>query len=465
MPLQRLWTSSSKLIDVGLTLDTQAFTEQYFALTTMKQQNLFLFATLLLSISLPVAAADFAVSGFGTVGYARSDQPYKYQRYIDNNGTFDRDSVFGVQVDADIAPQWSATVQAKAAPALKIDGQWETSLSWAFLSWRPSNDLLLRLGKLRLPGFMNSENMDVGVTFDYARLPVELYSAAPTQDFTGASFNKTWGLENGELGLDGLWGQANSSWRRYLRDGIPGKLPAGAIYDQIRVTSRGLTLTYRANENTYRLGINNATAKRTDGQLWTDYPVLVDLGRGISYYNMDPSTGIPARDSIDISLITFGADIDLGNNFRTVGEYIHRRLKGVEGELNSGGGYLSLLKRTENWTPYVSYSWLQSDKKSVDLYRALNGTTVPAWVPGSATINASQRAAADFYNVFDQHSWALGTSYLLSPTSKLKAEWSRTHIGIGSGLIDAPSGSNVSNVSNVSNQNINVFSLSYNFVF
>lgn len=60
---------------------------------------------------------------------------------------------------------------------------------------------------------------------------------------------------------------------------------------------------------------------------------------------------------------------------------------------------------------------------------------------------------------FDQHSWAIGTSYALSPTSKIKAEWMRVRIGEVSSLVDAPPGSNIRN------QNINVFSLSYSMVF
>mgnify|MGYP006378802773 CR=1 FL=1 len=78
---------------------------------------------------------------------------------------------------------------------------------------------------------------------------------------------------------------------------------------------------------------------------------------------------------------------------------------------------------------------------------------------GAVLINASQRSLADHSFAYDQSSWAVGTSYAFSPTSKLKAEYLRTHIGDMSTLVDAPSGSNIRN------QNINVFSLSYNFVF
>ena len=67
--------------------------------------------------------------------------------------------------------------------------------------------------------------------------------------------------------------------------------------------------------------------------------------------------------------------------------------------------------------------------------------------------------AADQVRAQDQHSLAFGVSYQLSPTQKLKAEWMRVRIGRTSSLVDSPSGGDISH------QNLNVFSMSYNFVF
>ena len=84
---------------------------------------------------------------------------------------------------------------------------------------------------------------------------------------------------------------------------------------------------------------------------------------------------------------------------------------------------------------------------------------MPASVPGAVLINASQRAGADGILAYDQSSWAVGTSYSFSATSKLKAEWMRVRIGQTSSLVDAPP------ASNIRNQHINVLSMSYNVVF
>lgn len=370
---------------------------------------------LLLSLSLVLAAAgvraaDVTVSGFGTLGYAISDKPYSYQRYIDEQGTFDRDSRLAVQVDAALSRRWSATAQLKFAPDEDSDSRWAPRLSWGFLSWRPDDDWLLRVGKLRIPMYLGAESMDVGVSFDYARLPIEVYSIAPTLDFTGASVTRSWDVGRGELSVDGYWGKTRSNWRQYARDGVPGYLAAGPVFASIDVVARGLALTYRSDGDQYRIGVHEASSKLADGTNWVDRPVLISPLPGVAYYNLLPGPGMPER-------------------------------------------------RTGTWTPYVYYAWLRSDQDMVDLYHAVNGNRVPAWVPQADLINLSQRATADGLEIHDQQTWAVGSAYALTPSSKLKAEWARTRVGSGSSLVDAPAGSDVRF------QSINVFSLSYSFVF
>jgi hypothetical protein len=89
----------------------------------------------------------------------------------------------------------------------------------------------------------------------------------------------------------------------------------------------------------------------------------------------------------------------------------------------------------------------------------VNSNAVPAFVPGAALINASQRVAADQIRVQDQYSTAIGLSYRIAASQILKAEWMRVRVGKVSSLVDAPSGGDIRN------KNINVFSLSYSFAF
>lgn len=413
------------------------------------------------------SAAEVSYSGYGTVGYAQSDQSYNYQRFINNSGTFARDSVFGAQMDVKFSDQWGATVQAKVAPSLSSDNQWDGSISWAFLSYRPSNDWLFRLGKLRVPLYLNSENMDVGVTYDFTRLPAEVFSIAPTNDFTGVALSKNWSLDTSEISLDGYWGQADTYWRLFMRDDLSamGGASRGAMFVPITVDSKGLVLTAQTEENRFRAGVHSVQATRTDGTPFaTDFPYEnLTAAYGVPAYGYQAQGAtVPTKSSIGNLTYTLGADIALGSGFRMMGEYARRIVTDTKIGPDTTGTYLALLKQVGGWTPYVSYARLLSSSTQRDLYTAVNGHIVTsAYLPTTTTaaLTASQRAAADAIVAYDQHTVALGTSYKISPTQIVKAEWARTHVGAMSSFVDAPAGADTGR------RDINVYSVSYNFVF
>ena len=431
----------------------------------VKKIRLLLLAAGLIPIAQPAVGADISFSGFGTVGYTQSDQSYAYQRFIDNSGSFKRDSVFGVQMDAQITPQISFTVQGKVAPSMNNDSSWDPTVAWAFVSWRPTSDWLLRLGKLKVPSYLNAENMDVGATFDFARLPYEVYSASPTTDFTGASFNKVWNLDDNEITLDGYWGKAKTDWRFYFRDTIPGVQNAGAYYWPVNVDSKGLVLSLRQDENIYRVGMHRAIA--TVDKLFPvtfPYDTATLAPTGIGFYQVS-GPAVPWTRNINLNLYSMAADVGLGNDFRFAGEYVRRAVKDTDLGPDSQSAYISLRKRIDKWTPYIIHSRLRSESKPLDMKKALNNSSVPAAIDGfagpgaAAMINASQRAGADGIIAYDQYSNSLGVSYAMSPTSKIKVDWTSVHIGEASSMVDVPLGTDIRQKA------INVLSLSYSFVY
>ncbi|EGF30696.1 hypothetical protein IMCC9480_1002 [Oxalobacteraceae bacterium IMCC9480] len=411
-------------------------------------------------LALPAAAVDLSYSGFGTFGYSRSDQPYHYQRFVDNDGTFQRDSVLGLQVDARINDQFSATVQGKVAASLKSDSVTDATISWAFLSWRPSNDWLVRAGRLRVPLYLRSESTDVGTTFDFAQLPTEVYSTSPTTDLDGLAVSKTWNSAVGEWTLDGYIGSTRTTYRTYLRDAPAAGLP-GQVFSPVKVSARGLVLTFQNDDNLYRIGAHDGQARSIGQSLPVTFP-YVTIAPGIGYYQVSsqmPGPGLTTVAKAHSPTYTLGADMAVGADFRLIGEYVRRNVLGIRTGTDTQGAYLAVLRPVGAWTPYLSVGRLLSKPDARDFYGKVNANRVPAFIPGAAQINAAQRAGADSLTPFDQTTWAAGTSYRLSPSSKLKAEWARTRVGLASGLIDAPAGSEPGN------QVINVLSLSYSFVF
>ena len=147
-------------------------------------------------------ALDTTWSGFATLGWAKSNSPYTYQRFIDEDGGFKRDTLVAGQLDLRITPQWSATAQVRLAPADNNDDRWRPDSAWAFVAWRPNDDWLLRAGKLRVPLYLYSESLDVGVSHDMAHLPFEMYSIVPNNDFKGVFATRPLNPGEREFSLD-----------------------------------------------------------------------------------------------------------------------------------------------------------------------------------------------------------------------------------------------------------------------
>jgi hypothetical protein len=419
--------------------------------------------------AVPVASAAFesSVSAFGTLGYAVSNRPFGYQRFINDRGTFDRDSVVGVQFDAKLGDQFSVTVQGKAGASTSADTCCTGRISWAFLSWRPSNDWLLRAGKFRVPFYLYSETSDIGTTFDLARLPAEVYSQSPTDDFSGVSASRSWALSsNSDVGLDAYWGSARTNLRTWFREGpeLFGPQTASALYLPITVQVRGVALTVRRQDDLFRLGYTDAIVKSRSPLLFTtSYPFIELPGlQGAGFFvtnNGVFGVDAPMSSKLSVPVLSVGADLQISGGFRLIGEAVHRVVRRSDIGANATGMYAALMRRTGPWMPYLSYASLRSSDGSLARYATLNSNVLPGFVPAAQLINVLQRGGADTISAYDQRSIALGTSFTLSPTSKLKAEIQRVRVGQVSALIDAAPGTDVRNTS------IRVLSLSYSVVF
>lgn len=412
---------------------------------------------LFLALALPLSASavEMTWSGFGTLGYALSDQSYMYQRFINNQGTFKGDSILGAQLDLKLNPKWGATLQAKLAPATDSDSQWVPTLSWAFVSWRPLDDWLVRVGKFRLPLMLNTENADVGATYDLARLPIEVYSIAPTTDVIGVSVSKTWLTTRFDWTLEAYTGKAETHTRYYGREMRDPEPSPGSWFLPFDMKSTGLVLTTKDIDNTFRIGIHQAEASRGDPKIHADVPYRV-IAPGVGIYDLSTSARV---DKLTIPVQTLGASVMLPAGVRVTAEYARIKVESASKGLTRWGAYLALSRRFGEWTPYVYYAKVKSPNATLEQYKAINGNTVPLGFPRASQINATQKVTADVLSPYDQSTIALGSSYRLTANGLIKAEWSSTRTGVVSSFVDAPSGGNSAD------QRINVFSISYNFTF
>ncbi len=420
-------------------------------------------ATLLVAIVMCVpgcgTAVDFALTGFGTVGFAIADQDLIYLRYIDRSGTFKTDSLIGAQVEARFNNEWGATVQMVGSAPRTHDDGYEAKVRWAFLSYRPRNDWLFRAGRLRPPVLINTQNAEVGVTYDAARLPAEVYTLSPVYDVDGAAMTKTWELGNGELALDAYWGKSEIRYRLPFQRSPNAAQVLGSVglpadrYVPQDITFKGLILSHTSGQFMMRGGVHQARVQPQPAVAETfaptPFPAPPPFG-GVVYQPVNPQT------RFDVTVITLGAEWRPGD-WRLTGEYGQRISNDTMLGPASKSGYVTLARGFGNWTPYVTYAQLRSPSDQRRLYQDLNTTPVPlgAQAPPLSLPPNLHEVFADILTVFDQRSTMLGVSYSFSPTSKVKAEWMRTKVGLASALIDG----------DIHHQSFNVFSLSYSVAF
>ncbi len=391
----------------------------------------------------PALALDTSWSGFATLGYARSNSDYTYQRFIDRDGTIKADSVLGGQLDVRWSPQWSGTVQLRLAPADNHDSRWRVEPSWAFVAWRPNNDWLLRAGKLRVPLYFYSESLDVGVSHDLARLPNEMYSIAPTNDVYGAYVSRSFNAGERDVTVDAYAGKASGHARFWSRDGAPPAVQPGALFTEFDVKLIGTVLTVRDPALTWRVGLHFSDTKKSDGErIPTRFP-RVTLAPGLGYYQVNdaiPGPGVQSVSSVQNLLLTGGAEWQLGGGWRVLGEFAKMHQFDTEVGSDSVAGYLAIFKRWGDFTPYVTVAGQRSSAELRGWARRLKTPGLPAQLPGAAAVNAAQRLSGESLYAFNQHSLALGLALAVTTSSKLKVEWMQTKVADGSNHFDTPPG-------------------------
>jgi hypothetical protein len=411
------------------------------------------------------------VSGFGTIGAARSDQPWTYQRFLRNRVSFERDTAFGLQADVALNRHWSATVQGKLAPSSRSDSKWRLDSEWAFVAWRPNNDWLLRAGKFRVPFQLRSEVMDVGQAYDEARLPSEVYSAPPTSNFRGLYVSRNLEMGDAELNVDFYVGNDNTVKRQWVREdlrslvaGDPPLYAAGPVFRKMGMAPKGLVVTWRTPKRVLRAGLHHIKVK-LDSNLTNDSvgtPAWVQVVPGLGYWqtsNLIPGPGIGDSKRFSEWALTLSGEWYGSQGWRMAADFVRVWQRHSERVQDEWGGALTVYKTIGRFVPYGSLSTARSPGINGDWARTLDASTVPSTLPGADLLNGAMHTAADMVPIYDQQSLALGTSYALTPSAKVKLEWLHSRISMSS-LVDLPAGEPL-----YKRRKVNVLSASYSFVF
>lgn len=126
------------------------------------------------SLASGVASADVQINGFASiVGGKTLDSDATLYEY-DDEISFKNESVFALQMSADLHEKLTATAQIVA----RGDDNFDAEFEWAYVTYEFNDDLQLSAGKMRAPFYKYSDFLDVGYAYRWVRPPQSVYSLA-----------------------------------------------------------------------------------------------------------------------------------------------------------------------------------------------------------------------------------------------------------------------------------------------
>ncbi len=319
----------------------------------------------------PAAAVDYSLTGFGTVQYTVGDNEANYLRFADNEGTLKVNSVLGAQLDVQLTQTLGATVQYVVAPKQDNDRGTEIDTRWAFVKWRPNDNLTFKLGRQRINLYLDAENLDVGQTYVQANLNPEVYFNAGVLNLDG--FSATYNFED-QAGR--YWGLQAITGNRDIIQRPPnfsGDFPTN------RFEFNGLVLSVDGVDYRLQLAYHEA-----------------DVYREITRFN-----GAPV---INGSFTAQAAFTNLGAEYRWE-DYTLRAEYALVDLYFSNQGIIGGSFRQAGQSKYPEQAG------NLVLIRALNERL--------AVYGSWGRFVSDFD---DQYSLAIGGRYLITPSQSVKAE-------------------------------------------
>jgi hypothetical protein len=236
----------------------------------------------------------------------------------DDDISFKPDTIFGLQISADLGEGLSVTGQITGAGGEDFDA----NIAWAYLSYELNDSWTLLAGRQRLPFFFYSDFLDVGYAYHWMRAPVETQVAVDTLD--GIQFRYEGSAGSWDTRVQ-LYGGASDNESKALGDTVVLEDAVGAVF-------------YASNDWLQL----RATHMVTDFYLETAGEI----------FGQDDS------DAISADFTGLAAHMTLGSGF-VVAEYVTYTFDDAVqpvGWTTYEGAYISAGYRVGDFTPHITFS-------------------------------------------------------------------------------------------------------------
>lgn len=413
----------------------------------MRQYALLFIAGVVVFFTTQIANASetirerFQISSFGTLGISHAGkEQFGYRNELTHSGQFNKfsifpDSVFGLQVNAQLLPNLNATVQVIAENQVKQN--FNNIVDWAYLSYQPTPSTMIRGGRMGIDLFMLSEIRNIGFAYLWARPITEFYTPVSLSHFEGfdLKYNKNIGLGYLELKIYG--GQTGSDIRVSRGDFSIRMRPIFGAVTSMETNHWKVRATFAATHidetrNTNLSQLLNAL-DQIPLSIWPQATAFSDLINGEGNQAYYYSLGM-AYDKHDWLLQSEIAITD-----------------SAWPSVALTNGYLSLGRRIGPVTFYTVGAYAKSlkDPKTISARSSL------------PEINALQTVTENAFNAIlvNQNSISLGMRWDFHTKMALKAQWDHTWVrkdGGGLLILREPLDHDIA---------LNIFSLNLSFVY
>ncbi len=221
--------------------------------------------------SIKTASDRLQMSGYLSAGVTMAeDNMGSTKLNFKDKPNFRTDSVVGLQYTYNVVDNTQGVVQLIAQGY----DDWQVNAEWAYVIYKFRDDLKFRAGRLRIPFYFESENLDVGFSYPWVRPPVEFYFLE-IRSFEG--IDMLYHFETGEVihDLQILTGSFNET---ILGNDITGK-DAGGINISSQYRDFTFRLAWHQVDVSTSLELGSATINISDKATYTSTGIKYDNNR------------------------------------------------------------------------------------------------------------------------------------------------------------------------------------------
>lgn len=342
------------------------------------------------SLALETNSSDFKINGFGTVGLTKSsDKDLGFREMVSQKGVFDeydwgQNSNLGIQANYYATDKLDFGVQLLAKQ--RNENSLDKTITWAYLNYKISPKIDIKLGRVGVDTFMMSDYRHVGFTYFWTHLPTEFYGAHPVNAVDGIDLVFKQSLFDGLLRAKIWLGQAKYDF--YSSD--LSEIELNQLFGT-NVSWENDTWNFRLTYSQTKANIKNNTIEPLEQALqqaslagWPEAANFADLtidGKMIHYY----AAGV-SYDKYDWLIQSEISTIN------------------ADSQLTSGtvSGYLSIGRKIGSVTPFIVGAWSKNRNDRL----IMPAPTIGAYIPLQ---QISQYVFDQFYT--SEHTFSVGARW------------------------------------------------------